>query len=314
MNKTDSRGIVFPSDPFEAHKADEEFRAEAEIVKTLGGKVVLVDHTELGNHVFKASNVAKPFQVREYNALSSDQERQEFLSGMGNTLMDGTAFYRGWMMPETTYGTMEKELEGRHIRLNSIQEDYAKALYFHGWYHQFEEVTPRSVWFPVQDSADQYLESVQNICGNGPFFVKDLVKSRKHEWDTACFAPTLEALPEIVANLVALQGNDVGASIVVREFERFRKDQGEIRVWWVNNQPVMFSPHPDTPQSLPEIDNVFLEEIRQAVIRLNCPFVTTDLAQREDGVWRVIEASDGQVSGIPRGWDPTPLYRALLER
>lgn len=307
-----NRGIVFPSDPFEPRKVDEEFRAEAEIVKSLGGKVVLVDHTELGNNVFKASNVAKPFELHEYAALVSEQEREDFVTGLGNTLLDGSAFYRGWMMPENTYGQMERALDERRIRLMTNKKDYAKALYFYGWYHQFEEVTPRSVWFPVQSTVDRYLDTVRDSCGKGPFFVKDLVKSRKHEWETACFAPNLNVLPDIIANLVELQGNDISASIVVREFENFLKDQGEIRVWWVDNQPVMFSPHPDTPDSLPEVDDGFLDDIRQAVVRLDCPFVTTDLAQREDGVWRVIEASDGQVSGVPRGWDSTPLYRALL--
>jgi hypothetical protein len=36
--------------------------------------------------------------------------------------------------------------------------------------------------------------------------------------------------------------------------------------------------------------------------------VTTDLAQRADGRWRVV---DGQVSDFPRGVDPGPLLRAF---
>jgi hypothetical protein len=33
---------------------------------------------------------------------------------------------------------------------------------------------------------------------------------------------------------------------------------------------------------------------------LRLPFVTADLALRDDGVWRVIELGDGQVSDRPR--------------
>ncbi|QRX97414.1 ATP-grasp domain-containing protein [Streptomyces noursei] len=48
-----------------------------------------------------------------------------------------------------------------------------------------------------------------------------------------------------------------------------------------------------------------------AVRRSGLRFVTTDLALRSDGAWRVVEVGDGQVSGLPAGADPGPLYRAL---
>jgi hypothetical protein len=35
-----------------------------------------------------------------------------------------------------------------------------------------------------------------------------------------------------------------------------------------------------------------------AVQRLGCRFVTTDVALRSDGVWRVIEVGDAQVSDL----------------
>jgi hypothetical protein len=41
-------------------------------------------------------------------------------------------------------------------------------------------------------------------------------------------------------------------------------------------------------------------------------FVTTDLARRADGRWRVIEVGDGQVSDLPSTVDPADLIRALL--
>jgi hypothetical protein len=47
------------------------------------------------------------------------------------------------------------------------------------------------------------------------------------------------------------------------------------------------------------------------VAALGCRFVTTDLARRSDGVWRVIEVGDGQVSDFPAGADIGPLVKAL---
>ncbi|MDJ0344038.1 ATP-grasp domain-containing protein [Streptomyces sp. H10-C2] len=44
---------------------------------------------------------------------------------------------------------------------------------------------------------------------------------------------------------------------------------------------------------------------------LGCRFVTTDLALRTDGRWRVVEVGDGQVSDLPQGTDPAGLIREL---
>ena len=42
-------------------------------------------------------------------------------------------------------------------------------------------------------------------------------------------------------------------------------------------------------------------------------FVTTDMARRDDGVWRVVEVGDGQVSDLHRDVDATELVRLLIE-
>jgi hypothetical protein len=48
------------------------------------------------------------------------------------------------------------------------------------------------------------------------------------------------------------------------------------------------------------------------VRKLGCRFVTTDLAQRTDSAWRVIEVGDGQVSDLPTSTDPAALLGPLL--
>lgn len=276
------RGVIFPADVFNPRAVDEEFRSEADVVRSLGGTVILIDHTEL----VSGSLVTK-------------------------TRFTGEAYYRGWMMEDEAYSLMDAKMSARGIRLLTPHEEYARGYYFHGWYETFRHLTPRSYWFPPTQT--DYRDEVELHCGTGPYFVKDSVKSRKHEWDTACYAPTLDALPEIVGNLLNLQEGVAPPSIVVREFEQFRQDQGEVRVWWVNGLPVLLSPHPDTPDSLPAVDEEFMSAVGEAVTRLECPFVTTDLARLVTGEWRVIEVSDGQVSGLPRGFDFSPLHGALLD-
>ncbi|HBF80854.1 MAG TPA: hypothetical protein DD420_13285, partial [Streptomyces sp.] len=83
---------------------------------------------------------------------------------------------------------------------------------------------------------------------------------------------------------------------------------GEARVWWVDGRPVRVTAHPDTPGQAPSPP---LDAVGEAVRRLGCRWVTTDLALREDGAWRVVEVGDGQVSGLPAGDDGEALFAAL---
>jgi hypothetical protein len=56
-----------------------------------------------------------------------------------------------------------------------------------------------------------------------------------------------------------------------------------------------------------------LRDVELAVRGLGARFVTTDMARREDGVWRVIEVGDGQVSDLHRDIDPGDLVRLLID-
>jgi hypothetical protein len=146
--------------------------------------------------------------------------------------------------------------------------------------------------------------------------VKDYVKSRKHEWDQACFIPDITNLHHaaaVVARMVELQEDDLNGGIVLRHFENYRQEDGhtaEARVWWVDAAPVLITAHPDTPERHIQPD---LTEITPLVTALDCPFITTDIAQHVDGRWRVVEVGDGQVSDLPEGADGTTLFRMLAE-
>jgi hypothetical protein len=52
--------------------------------------------------------------------------------------------------------------------------------------------------------------------------------------------------------------------------------------------------------------------VGRGLLRLGCRFVTTDVALRTDGAWRVVEVGDGQVSDFPRTLEPRVLAGALL--
>lgn len=198
----------------------------------------------------------------------------------------GPQWYRGWMIPSARYEDLARAMADRGTPLIVQSLDYRKAHELPGWYATFAHLTPASTW-----SHDTTVPPLPP--SDGAFVVKDWVKSRKHAWATACFAPSADAVPAIAAEMVRLAGEGLAGGVVVRAFERFVGR--EARVFWLDGEPVLSVAHPDDPG---EITLPPLGEIADAVRALGCRFVTTDLVAREDGVWRVVEVGDGQVSDV----------------
>ncbi|MFD6443992.1 ATP-grasp domain-containing protein [Promicromonospora sp. NPDC060204] len=291
--------LFVPSDPLAPRVPDEHFAREAEAARDAGLAVAVVDHDAV---------VAGELAAALRRVPASDAAR--------------TAWYRGWMLSSSAYARLGSAAETRGIGLLTSPAAYAAAHELPGWYGTFAGSTPASVWLPWEPGRTPTSADVGPLIealGDGPGVVKDYVKSRKHEWDEACFMPDLSDLAtatRVVARMVELQGDDLAGGIVVRAFERFVSDAGgraqEVRVWWVLGAPVLVTPHPDAPAASDvDVPADVLDAVGRSVGALGAPFVTTDLALRADGVWRVIEVGDGQVSDLPGGQDPAPLLRAL---
>jgi len=286
--------ILFCGDPLVPGQFDQHYRMEAELVRELGGTVAAIDHDALMRGDPQAA-------VRRVPRDS------------------GPWWYRGWMVTTVAYENLAQALRGRGVELRVSARRYRTAHELPGWYGTFRAVTPASdwtLWTPGDVPTADLVQALASTLAPGPAIVKDFVKSRKHEWHQACFIPDLtdiESATAVVARMVALQEDDLNGGIVIRQFEDYRRQDGravEARVWWHDGKPAMVTAHPDTPHHLPEPD---LTGITPLVAALGCPFVTTDLAQRVDGQWRVVEVGDGQVSDLPAGVDPTPLLTRLAE-
>ncbi|WP_414166777.1 ATP-grasp domain-containing protein [Streptoverticillium reticulum] len=280
--------IIFCRDPLAPRRVDPHFADEAQAARGLGLQVALLDHDAL---------------------LTGDVRGA--LAGVPRDA--GAAWYRGWMIPVDRWDALDAALADRGVTLLTSAEQYRRAHELPGWYGTFAEATPRSAWCataPGRVPAAAELAECAAVLGPGPGIVKDFVKSRKHEWDEACYVPDLAdtgRLAAVVARFVELQEEFLAGGVVLRAFERFA-DTGEARVWWVDGVPVVTTAHPDTPDRLPGPE---LAGVAPLVAALDCRFVTTDLALREDGAWRVVEVGDGQVGDWPAGTAPEPLLRAL---
>jgi hypothetical protein len=276
--------ILMCADPLSPGRVDEHFTREADAVRALGGSIALIDHDAL--------------------------QRGDAAEAVRRVPRDlGIAWYRGWMATAAQYGRLAAALAAKNIVLAVPPDGYQKAHELPGWYDTFAGVTPPSVWLPHSPGAppdvDLLAELVRPLRA-GPAIVKDYVKSRKHEWAEACYVPDVtdaKGLHAIVSRFVDLQGDFLAGGIVVREFEPY--ERGEARVWWVDGEPVLVGPHPDTPDRLPRPPT---ELLAPCVRALGCRFITTDLARRADGEWRVVEVGDGQVSDLPSVSEPADLY------
>jgi ATP-grasp domain-containing protein len=281
--------VLFCADPLTPKRADPHFAREAVTVHAGGGVVGLIDHDAL--------------------------QRGDPAAAVRRVPRDlGLAWYRGWMVTGEQYTALATALKDRGTTLLTLPEDYRRAHELPGWYDTFAGLTPRSVWLPLSPGARPpargALEELVRPLSDGAAVVKDYVKSRKHEWNTACFVPDVRdtaGLHRVLTELVERQSDDLAGGVVVREYEPY--DGDEARIWWIDGEPALVGPHPDTPDTYPE--PVF-DPIRSAVRGFGCRFITTDLARRaDDGEWRVVEVGDGQVSDLPATTDPADLYLHL---
>ncbi|GAA2091044.1 ATP-grasp domain-containing protein [Actinomadura alba] len=276
--------ILFCADPLTPRRADPHFGREAATVNAGGGTVALIDHDALqrGDAAGAVRRVPKDL---------------------------GPAWYRGWMVTSAEYTALAKALKDRGTTLLTLPEDYRRAHELPGWHDTFAGLTPHSVWLPLSPGgslSEERLDELVRPLADGPAVVKDYVKSRKREWHEACFVPDVRdtaGLHRVVTRMVELQDDFLAGGVVVREYEDYEGD--EARIWWVDGEPALVGPHPDTPETYPE---PLLDVVRPAVRTFGCRFITTDLARAADGRWRVVEVGDGQVSDLPASADPADLY------
>jgi hypothetical protein len=277
--------LLVPADPLRQRRPDEHFAAEADAARDAGFEVAVVDHDALT----RADDLAR--------AVSS-------------VPVGGMAVYRGWMLRSERYAAFAKALAERGITLRITSEQYRRAHELPGWYPVLRAVTPRSTWTAGADRAD--FDRARLELGSGSAVLRDYTKSMKHYWHEAAFIPDLddgEAAWKVASRFLQLREDDFVGGFVLRRFERFTS--AEVRTWWINGQCALIGSHPDSSDDAPP-DEFDPGPLVPLIGALDLPFVTVDLALRADGIWRVVELGDGQVSDRPTTIHPAAMITALL--
>jgi hypothetical protein len=280
--------ILVPADPLRGRRADEHFAAEAEAARDAGLTVALVDHDALTEPDGATRGVRR---VPE--------------SG-------GEAVYRGWMLRSQQYAAFAGALAERGVTLRTGAAEYQRAHELPGWSAALASVTPESVW-TLGDRREGFAAACGRL-GAGPAVLRDYVKSMKHYWDEAAFIPDVAdpaAAWKVASRFRELRDEEFTGGFVLRRFEDFTS--AEARTWWVDGTCRLVGAHPDTPDT-PAPEDLDLAWLAPLVGSLGLAFVTVDLVLRADGVWRVVELGDGQVSDRPSSTNPAAFMAAILPK
>lgn len=278
------------------------------------------------NHPLYQNQVDEDYR-EEYHAASlkhpcalfsyEDLERKK-LSLYGKSI-SGFTIYRGWMMKPEIYAVFYSLLESNGIILMNTPEEYERYHTLPGWYSDFADETAESVW-EAGGSLDAALWLAETL--EGPYIVKDYVKSRKHEWYDACYIQNIadkKNAKRVIGNFIDRQGGSLMGGIVLRKFEKLRQigfhDKSgmplseEYRVFIYAGRVIKIDDYwrKNEEVGITDGERLWIESIAG---RIKSNFVTLDLARKEDGSLIVMELGDGQVSGIQQ-IKPVDFYEAF---
>ncbi len=299
--------VLFVSSPMNPREADDSYMDEYRAAEKTGFAVGLIDLEELltNNNPQKAlKRVARHPGTEPRPAL-----------------------YRGWMLRPDEYENLYAALLTCNLRLIHTPKQYRHAHYLPESYAKIEAVTPKSIWFPLPapvsiEAAETLAAEAVRVFKHDPIIVKDYVKSRKHEWDEACYIPDASdenKVRQTVRRFLELQGNQLNEGLVFRAFAELEvlsrhplsgmPLSREIRVFVLDGDPIFVSTYWGAGEDA--AFNAVLGKFQAVIQSIESRFFTIDFAKTNNGPWIVLELGDGQVAGLPDDTNAERFYMQL---
>jgi hypothetical protein len=192
-----------------------------------------------------------------------------------------TVVYRGWMLNAAEYARLAQAVSDASATPLTSTDSYLATHHLPNWYPLVAEFTPETRVL----ARDADWESELRSLGWDAFFVKDYVKSLKTSRGSIVRDPS--ELSSLVAEMERFRG-EIEGGLCVRRVEPFITDS-ERRYFVVDGKAFSADGRP-----APGL-------VRQVASRIRSPFFSVDIVRRNDGVLRVVEVGDGQVSDLV-GW------------
>lgn len=224
--------------------------------------------------------------------------------------------YRGWIQTEDDYRQFHAALASRGYRPVSTPEQYAEVTYFPNYYPKIREASPAAVWTQDADAYSAWSQSRR--LGDGPFVLKDYIKSAKHRWHEACFVPEgagRERFEEIAGELLKEQGSTFHRGFVVKQYEPLRSRGRspreypmceEYRLFFWHGRLLTASHYHDLPAL--RTDWSAFEALAR---RFDSPFFSMDVAETDRGDWRIVDMGAGECSSLPPSLPASEFYARL---
>lgn len=294
--------ILFCSDPLDPKAVDPEYEREYICAQGLG----------IGVHLVSLESVLEGELSAAVKRIPTFEAPEKFM-------------YRGWMLKPHDYEQLYDALERKNAVLVNSPAEYRNGHYFPYSYEVIKHATPKSVWLEIGELSSGFdvLFEKMSLFQDKPVLVKDYVKSRKHEWEEACYIPDAsdqQRVQTVVQNFINRQDSDLNGGVVIREFIELEQLirhpisgmplSNEYRLFFLDHKLLQCIAYWDEAvyqQDIPRLDP-FIELAKGVGSR----FFTMDIAKTTSGEWTVIELGDGQVSGLSNHADLRQFYRSIM--
>ncbi len=218
------------------------------------------------------------------------------------------AAYRGWMLKPDKYKEFYGLLQERNITLITPPQEYEFFHIFPNVYPYLKADTAKMIVFDSPKDID--LNVAQKEFKR--FMVKDFVKSVKGTSFPKYFDSSITEAEfnESMKLFMEYRGDLYTGGICFKEYldlKRYDGKTNEYRMFYVNHEVATVSRNSGQADYAPVPPTALIEKYRD----LNSIYYTIDYAEIADGSRRILEAGDGQVSGLSDGQDYNAYFRAL---
>ena len=275
--------ILFPSSYFDIDKVDEDLQKEYEAVVATGlFDVALFGYDEWFNNNKLVVRYAPDSEI--------------------------TAVYRGWMMKPDQYEKFYQKLLEKNIRLVTTPKQYELMHIFPNIYEYVKADTAKMFMYPLHAHID--VEEIKHYFDR--FMIKDYVKSVKGTEFPRFFDQTItqDQFDKWMEVFYKYRGELLTGGICIKEYldlKRYGERTNEYRVFYINHEIATISRNSGQGNYVSEPPRDLLEKYRI----LDSSYYTVDYAELQDGTWRILEAGDGEVSGLSDNQDYEAYFRAL---
>ena len=275
--------LIFPSSYFSDNRVDEELEAEY--------------------------NAAAETGLFDIALFSYDKWFNEGVIKL-NKHFEGvvSAVYRGWMMKPEQYRTFYYGLKSKGVELLTSPDSYELFHIFPNIYPLLEQDTAKMRVYP--DGENVSLSEVKARFDR--FMVKDFVKSVKGTSFPKYFDKnvTQEEFDRQMDMFYKYRGGLYTGGICIKEYltlKKYGSYTNEYRVFYIGGQAATVSRNSGQYIYLPMPPCELIEKYTD----LGSPYYTIDYAELENGEWKILEAGDGQVSGLSDFQDHNEYFRTL---